>query len=114
MNGAASLAETEAIGQSRFTENVSKIHQRDAVVLGCAYPASATYEPASRSMKPPIDNVIDRAAITIASRIQGALRLYSPFIWVSIGLSDQAAGSCAERQCKSVGKSSGVLKKVHV
>ena len=63
-------------------------------------------------MKPPIENVIDTAAITIASRIHGALRLYSPFIYISIGLSDQATGSCAERHRKSVDKCLRVLKKV--
>lgn len=63
-------------------------------------------------MKPPIDNVIDRAAITIASRIHGALRLYSPFMRSPFGLSDQATGSCAERHRKSVDKCLRVLKKV--
>ncbi len=77
-----SLTETETIGQSRFTRECVENSRRygwlwltarntAAVALGWPYPASATYENASRSKKPPIDNVIDRAAITIASWIHG-------------------------------------------
>ena len=113
MNGAVSLNETKAIGHSRFIrefveDSRSTAGQRLANTgagLGWLCAASAKYENASRSMKPPIDNVIDRAAITIVSRIHGALRLYSLFIALSIGLSDQANGSCAERHRKSVDKS---------
>ena len=48
----------------------------------------------------------------MASRIHGALRLYSPFMRSPFGLSDQATGSCAERHHKSVDKCLRVLKKV--